>query len=210
MLNTGAETLLAGTRRTRRLLGPHPSSSLFIGWRYLSDCTPNPGRLRKMWSWGGKGVSQSRRKVQGKSTHLPRRLPAPLADLVCWVHSLFCQERCLWAVDRSSPTQSAAFASEQSLTGWPRQRSASRSQASLGWEGKRDQLLSSATDNPNSRTHLFTHPYSRSHTFTHSLNKSILSTYNVRDTVLPALVRWWHWQRQFCEDLMIVSWISKL
>lgn len=36
----------------------------------------------------------------------------------------------------SSPGQSAAFASEQSLTGWPQQRSASHSQVSLGWQGE--------------------------------------------------------------------------
>ena len=105
-------------------------SSASFGWGWWA-CILRKGTSRS----DGFAPTQLMMQPPGETPQVSCNNPISLHKTHC-LHSTWCSEEEVSGFRWSSPGQSAAFASGQSLTGWPQRRSASHSRVSLGRQGK--------------------------------------------------------------------------
>lgn len=148
--------------------GHAPLSDKWVG-------TPHCGPVSFLGGFLGKPQGGDRSPILLCKTHSPR--------------STWCSWEEASGSRWSSPGQSAAFASEQSLTESLPQRSASHSQVSLGWQGGKRAAVIPSHRQPqltHLRSFIPSHVLLCSHI--HSFHQCTLSTFHVRDSLSPHLM----------------------
>lgn len=123
-------------------------------------------------------------------------------------HSTWCFWEEVSGFHWSSPGQSAVFASEQSLTGWPQPHLASRSPVSLRVTREKRTAVMLGPGQPY-RMHLLT--YSVSYALMHACTLATIDTgcLPAEGHCCPLITLWWHQQHQYCKSLVIMTWIPR-